>query len=495
MQMYARILDGLVSLVFDPFPPVSLAAKTSLQLIGIDIVRYIPRTKEVAPRSQPSAAWSPAPQQSQVVGSTKSQESIFSSKRSFMRFPSLIRNSSVSSSFFSSSFTSRHRGQEQQRSSPHSSANSGGTNILHATDKRLQSGSLDSKSASPATDHGTPGGGMFRAQSQDTISCPEPVTAEMIGKLPKSAIYLNSCKHFTKPLWDARRQMESVCVQPSWAASSNSQFRTAERRREANESAERCRASRISRLSDAIDNMPLSGAGPATSMIFHPFDPVVCLASRRGEVSVWNCADKSLTTRFHLGSTMGGNAGVFGVRQPSPAQSMHILNEFDNPMLAVGTSDGCVRVWRDPFGPAATRLVTAWQAVPFHRQNLRDSETAVRAFQWQQHTGLFFAGGLDKRIHVWDVCKERNIENIDGGVPALISTIAASEGSGVSIVAGYDNGCVQHFDLRDPSRVASTIVPASGHSIVSASIVGSCSSARLTVGRKDGMLIEYDLRG
>ena len=37
IQAYSRVLDGLVTLVIDPFPKIAQAAKTSLNMIGLDI--------------------------------------------------------------------------------------------------------------------------------------------------------------------------------------------------------------------------------------------------------------------------------------------------------------------------------------------------------------------------------------------------------------------------------------------------------------------------
>ena len=527
VQMYARILDGVVSMAFDPFPPISQSAKTALATIGIDIDKYLPRTKETTMLSSSGASLSP--QQMSGGGSSAggpgsstsgtSQDSAQSSRRaSFsLRFPSFIPSLAPTSSLFSSSFGSSQQQQQQQQqrvSSPLASGNGigaagsadnvqpsrqNGTVSVQHTNELGVGGSMGSKSvSSPGTERGTPnapGGDIFRSASavwtQGDQS--EPVTAEMLSRMPKSAIYLRSCTHFSKPLWDGRKHADLASSHPSWTAPSTSKWRTNERRRIASESAERCRTSRISRMSDVIDSVQLNSAGPAAAMAFCPFDPVLCCISRCGDVSMWNYSEKTLTSRFNLGSTQVGPTGVRGVVPPAPAQSLHVVNEFDNAMLAVGTSDGCVRVWRDPFGPSPATLVTAWQAVPYPRQGLRCPEQSVRAFQWQQHTGLMFVGDLDRRIRVWDVCKERCIEIIDGCASAPISTICASSGSGASVVAGYENGCVQHFDLRDPSRIAMSISPATGHAVVSSSIVGP-SNTRLAVGHRDGLLSIYDLR-
>ena len=109
-----------------------------------------------------------------------------------------------------------------------------------------------------------------------------------------------------------------------------------------------------------------------------------------------------------------------------------------------------------------------------------------------QHTGLFLVGGADKRVRIWDVCKERCIEIFDGQVPAAVTSISASEGSGTSVIVGYENGCLQHFDLRDTCRVASTILTPTGHSVLSSSILGS--TMKLAVGHKNGSLSMYDMR-
>ena len=528
VQAYSRILDGLVALVMDPFPPIALAAKAFLNLIGIDIENYVmPRMNIKSSHSAfTSKASSPqAANNNNMNGrsNNNSQDSSMLSlnRRTFIsRLPSLIRTPTATSMFSSASISPTNASSSVAREANGSSplSNNNNSAFVHHRAQQIADGSNYPQSKSPISNDNTPSANNDILDASQWSNSPvgwmqSSITPETLEKLPKSTIYNQSCRHFCKPLWDTRRS-EVPSTQSRWIVPSFSKFRTTERRRRANESAERCRMSRISRFSDIVGNIQLNNFGPATAMIFSVHEPLMCCASKRGDLSIWNIAEGSLANRFHLGSTKSGNEGAIGVKAPSPASSLHIINEFDSPMLAVGSCDGCIRVWRDPFGSTDATLVTAWQASPLpsssrstsllspsennssKRNSTSDNNSSahhnVRAFQWQQHTGLFLVGGTDKRVRVWDVCKERCLEVIDGQIQAGISSMSASESSGTSIVVGYDNGALQHFDLRDPYRVSTTVIAATGHAVVSSAILGS--STQVVVGHKDGILSTYDLR-
>ena len=68
-----------------------------------------------------------------------------------------------------------------------------------------------------------------------------------------------------------------------------------------------------------------------------------------------------------------------------------LINEHDVSLLAVGTSDGVVRLWQDYAAPKPV-LLTAWRAVS-HMRKGNEGQGAGLIVAWEQRTGQLFASG------------------------------------------------------------------------------------------------------
>jgi regulator-associated protein of mTOR len=77
-----------------------------------------------------------------------------------------------------------------------------------------------------------------------------------------------------------------------------------------------------------------------------------------------------------------------------------LVNELDDSLLLVASSDGVVRVWRDYAEKDNQRLATAWQTVQGHRPGVRSINAVV---DWQQLTG-YLVLSCTLPLHLISIC-------------------------------------------------------------------------------------------
>lgn len=241
--------------------------------------------------------------------------------------------------------------------------------------------------------------------------------------LPQSNLYIWSCGHFSRPL-----------LEPSHDDDEDALLRREERERLALDGISKCQHSNVTRVSDQIASWDMDCQSSVKAVLLHPFMPMVCFADENEVIRVWDYDEGALTNVFE-----NHNAADKGVSR------LCLLNELDDSLLLVASSDGSVRVWKDYTQKDKQRLVTAWQTVQGHRPGVRSMNAVV---DWQQLSGYLYASGEISTITVWDLNQEMMAFNFFPRSDGSISALSASQVLSQHVTAGYSDGSVKVFDIR-----------------------------------------------
>ncbi|KAJ1950189.1 Target of rapamycin complex 1 subunit kog1, partial [Linderina pennispora] len=199
--------------------------------------------------------------------------------------------------------------------------------------------------------------------------------------------------------------------------------------------------------------------GSASAALMHPVEPHVVVASRNGDVSVYDWEQSALVGRYAVGGDM---------------RSLHLINPLAQARLVVGTDDGTVRVFSShapDFVPPASggpapefprpRLLTAFRAVPWASIELpleagrgkRPGSGLVTA--WSQRAAVLLAGGATREVRVWDVATELCIEEVQISPVGGVTCLSHDHGLGNLFAVGNADGVVRVMDRRAPARQGS----------------------------------------
>ncbi|CAM6087832.1 unnamed protein product [Calypogeia fissa] len=250
--------------------------------------------------------------------------------------------------------------------------------------------------------------------------------------LPQSTLYSWSCGHFSRPLLVPTIDDEDEVL-----------ARREARERMADEAIYKCQHSSVTKVSDQIASCDTSSEMGTKAVLFHPFVPLICIADEKETIRIWNYEDGQTINSFD-----NHNAPDKGVSK------MCLLNELDNSLLLVASSDGSVRVWKDYMEKDKQRLATAWQTVQGHRPGSRGISAVV---DWQQSSGLLYASGEISSIMVWDLYRELLLSSIPSRSDSCISAISASHTHSMQFGAGCGDGYVRIFDVRTSDMLVSAV--------------------------------------
>jgi len=179
----------------------------------------------------------------------------------------------------------------------------------------------------------------------------------------------------------------------------------------------------------------------------------VVVADERDSISVWNWESGQPILHFSNQNPPG-----------SRITSLHLLNENDNLLIAVGSDDAVVRVWGGVYKPENLHLVTAWRALG------PDAEQNNLVLEWQQKNELMIASGSIDILKVWDVNRELFLQDIPTTINQPVTCMVSDKWENRQlIIAGFWDGSVRTYDRRiggkysmvnqltDPSSPATSI--------------------------------------
>ena len=75
---------------------------------------------------------------------------------------------------------------------------------------------------------------------------------------------------------------------------------------------------------------------------------------------------------------------------------------------------------------------------------------AGMVLEWEQATGLLYAGGDVRHIRVWDTHKEVNIQDIPTGADSCVTCLTSDSADRSLLIAGCGDGTIRLYDRRQP---------------------------------------------
>ncbi|KAL7226728.1 hypothetical protein ACSBR1_021741 [Camellia fascicularis] len=167
--------------------------------------------------------------------------------------------------------------------------------------------------------------------------------------LPQSTIYNWSCGHFSKPLLTAVDDAEEILAT-----------------RDKSEKP-------INKWHNPIASWDTKFETGAKTILVQPFSPVVIAADETERIRIWDYEKTTLLNSFDNHDYSG--KGI---------SKLCLVNELDDSLLLVASSDGNIRVWKDYTLKGKHKLVTAFSSIQGHRPGVQSVNAIV---DWQQQSG------------------------------------------------------------------------------------------------------------
>uniref|UniRef100_A0ACD5Y4G3 Uncharacterized protein n=1 Tax=Avena sativa TaxID=4498 RepID=A0ACD5Y4G3_AVESA len=254
-------------------------------------------------------------------------------------------------------------------------------------------------------------------------SAAAPSTSEL-NILPQSTIYNWSCGHFSRPLLNGSDDNGEVSA------------RREERERVAMDCIGKCQRSSACKMTSQIASWDTRFEQGTKSALLLPFSPIVVAADETEQIRVWNY-DDALPVNTFENHKLSDRA----------LSKLLLINELDENLLLVGSSDGNVRIWKNYTQKGGQKLVTAFSSFQGQRAAGRSA-----VIDWQQQSGYLYASGDMSSIFVWDLDKEQLVHTIQPSADSGISALSASQVRPSQFAAGFIDASVRIFDVRTPDR-------------------------------------------
>lgn len=148
---------------------------------------------------------------------------------------------------------------------------------------------------------------------------------------------------------------------------------------------------------------------------------------------------------------LGTRLNVFLNQRPSGCRptALRLINEDDLGLLAVGTDDGVLRLFRNYESPEKVELLTAWRALTDLSPGTHNKGLLM---DWQQSSGSFLVSGDVRVVRVWDAEKEMCIQDIPTRTLASVSSLTSDKVANTLVVAGCTDGYIRVYDRRLASK-------------------------------------------
>lgn len=182
-----------------------------------------------------------------------------------------------------------------------------------------------------------------------------------------------------------------------------------------------------------LDGFIHNGTQP-TRMTFHQFDSHLVVADDKDTITVWDFHNNIQLSRFSNGNPEG-----------TRISDTKFMNEDDQPLLLVGSSDGVLKVYRNYSQVQETKCVTAFRAL---NELIPSNKNAGLVFDWQQGQGKILAAGDLRTIKVWNAATELCVGDIPARSSSCVTSLTSDQLAGQIFVAGFGDGVVRVFDQR-----------------------------------------------
>ncbi|XP_074581957.1 regulatory-associated protein of TOR 1-like [Curcuma longa] len=251
--------------------------------------------------------------------------------------------------------------------------------------------------------------------------------------LPQSTIYNWSCGHFSRPLLAGADDNEETIS------------RREERERIALDRIVKCQHSSNVKLANQIASWDTKFETGMKASLLLPFSPIVVAADENEQIRVWNYEEATTLNSFdnHESSDRG-------------ISKLSLVNELDDSLLLVASSDGNVRFWKNFMERGKQKLVSAFSSLQVHRSAARGTAAVV---DWQQQSGYLYSSGGTSSVLLWDLDKEQLVSTIPSSSDSCISALSASQVQGGQFAAGFVDGTIRIYDIRTPEMPVGTAQP------------------------------------
>jgi len=209
---------------------------------------------------------------------------------------------------------------------------------------------------------------------------------------------------------------------------------------------------------------------------FTQFEKTLVASDEKDNVTVWDWGQNRIVKKF-------SNGNPFGTK----ITDLKFLNEDDQPLLYVGSSDGVVKIYKNfhndekydngdeddsenraPYNgnrinqkhdyyeenntdvfSNKIELVTGWRALT---DLLLTSKSSGLVSEWQQSRGSLLVSGDVKVIRIWDAPRELCVLDIPARSSSSITSLTSDQVAGNIFVAGFDDGSIRVYDQRLDAR-------------------------------------------
>ncbi|PHH51083.1 Target of rapamycin complex 1 subunit mip1 [Ceratocystis fimbriata CBS 114723] len=178
----------------------------------------------------------------------------------------------------------------------------------------------------------------------------------------------------------------------------------------------------------------LNNSSQPVKMTFHQYEDHLAAADDGNTVTVWDWKKQGVLSRFSNGNPPG-----------SKIRNLRFINEDDQALLMLGSSDGVIRIYRGYESEGQIQLATAWRALTDMVPSTINSGMAV---DWQQVSGRVLAAGDVRVIRAWDAASEMCTMDIPARSGSCVTSLTSDQMTGNTLVAGFGDGAVRVYDLR-----------------------------------------------
>ncbi|KIV82769.1 hypothetical protein PV11_04849 [Exophiala sideris] len=175
-------------------------------------------------------------------------------------------------------------------------------------------------------------------------------------------------------------------------------------------------------------------------LVFHQFDDHLAVTDDKDTVTIWDFQKNEQLSRFSNGNPAG-----------SRINDAKFLNEDDQPLLMVGSSDGVLKVYRNYGYSNEVKIITAFRALT---EMVPSNKNAGLVFDWQQGQGKALVAGDMKVIKVWNAATELCVGDIPARSSSCVTSLTSDQVAGQIFIAGFGDGVVRVFDQRLNPRTA-----------------------------------------
>lgn len=219
-------------------------------------------------------------------------------------------------------------------------------------------------------------------------------------------------------------------------------------------------------------------------LLFHPYETMLLVADEKDQISLYNFEEtetKMLT---------------FGNKNPpgSRLTSLNWINETEESLLTCGSDDGVIKIYHGLHSPhpsiGSPKLLSAFVAVPDLVPGTRGSGLVMN---WQQETGMMYAGGNSSMLRGWDLRQEKCTIALPTQTDSCITSMTSDKSLPGMLVAGFGDGTLRVFDARSrPDYAVKTIMKEHTSWVVQTHIYAGRNE--LLTGSVTGELKFWDMR-